>query len=84
MENTLTNFQKYYLKHKEDKIICTICNGKYSLFTKFNHFNTKKHKKCEILEKEKENKLDFMIIDQIEKGIKLYFENLIKTDNKNI
>jgi hydrogenase maturation factor len=35
--------QNYYLSHKDDKKVCEICGGKYKIFNKNHHINTKKH-----------------------------------------
>jgi hypothetical protein len=51
------NPKKYYQTFKEkhnEKIQCEICDGCYNYFSKYMHFKSKKHLKCqEIIDKNK-------------------------------
>ncbi|QKF94617.1 hypothetical protein QKU48_gp1159 [Fadolivirus algeromassiliense] len=63
--------KKYYIENRskwyeyED---CKICGSRYNRSTKYNHFKSMKHKKCEQIMKEKDDK-----IKELEK--ELYKEN---------
>lgn len=47
-------YQTYINKHRNDpKIDCDVCYGSYSIFNKYHHITTKKHKKA--LEIQKNN-----------------------------
>lgn len=53
MENKSKEYsKKFYENHKNDnKTICNICYGSYSIFNKSHHFKTQKHKRAEEFKK---------------------------------
>lgn len=52
MSTPTTYKQKYYLQNKtklNDSKQCDVCGGKYSMNTRINHYNTKKHKMAQMI-----------------------------------
>ena len=75
--------QNYYKNHKDIKNICEICKGKFSVFNKNHHENTKKHLKK--LEESKKPSLEEFAKLLLEKSSQLGICNLkVNIEDKTI
>jgi hypothetical protein len=74
--------KSYYLKQKDKKIHCELCDVYYTIYNKYEHFKTKKHQKNEIIKNQeiknnKENHTE--ILDKI-----LMMSKILKEKYPNI
>jgi len=70
---------EYYQINKKKIVVCELCGSKYTIFNKYQHENTKKHKKQIV--KKKQMTLDEITKMLIEKSTELNLKIEIKDNS---